>query len=79
VFSLPLFNTARSPNRTNLLRLALIRFIVLIGQLVAIYYAANVLNATLNYQILLGTVALMIVINTLTLWRITQSQPVSEL
>jgi len=78
VFTLPSLSASQSPNRTNLLRLALIRFIVLTGQLAAIIYAATIMKATLNYPLLFATVALLASINTATLWRITQPWAVSE-
>lgn len=78
MFSLPSLAGSHSPNRTNLLRLALIRFIVLTGQLAAIIYAATIMKAQLNYPLLFASVALLASINTATLWRIIQPWAVSE-
>jgi two-component system, sensor histidine kinase RegB len=64
--------------KANLQRLALVRLIVIAGELTAIFYARNWLQADLQYQWLLTTVILLAAITAFTFWRLRQPWPVTD-
>lgn len=63
---------------TNLHRVALIRLIVIAGQLSGILFAYFWLDASMDYTALLSGVALMAVVTALTFWRLRGSADVSD-
>ena len=64
--------------KANLQRLALVRLIVIGGQLAAILYAYASLHAALPYGALLAVVALQIALNAFTFWRLRRPWPVTD-
>lgn len=64
--------------KANLQRLALVRLIVITGQLAAIVYAYVSLRAALPYAWLLGIVLLQGAFNTFTVWRLRRPWPVTD-
>lgn len=64
--------------KANLHRLALVRLIAIGGQLAAIFYAWRYLHADLDYTWLLGTVALLALLNGFTFWRLRRPWPVTD-
>jgi two-component system sensor histidine kinase RegB len=65
--------------KTNLQRLALVRLIVVAGELVALVYAFGWLHAALPYSLLLGVIALLGAATIFTFWRLTRVWPVTDI
>jgi two-component system sensor histidine kinase RegB len=64
--------------KTNLQRLALMRLIMIAGQLTAILFAYGWLHAELHYSWLLTIVLLATLANALTFWRLRRPWPVTD-
>lgn len=65
--------------KTNLQRLALVRLVVVGGELAAVIYALSWLRAELHYGLLFGVIFLLALATVLTFWRLTQPWPVTDL
>jgi two-component system sensor histidine kinase RegB len=70
--------TTSTTAHTNLQRLALVRLIVLTGQIAAIIYAYGWLQTPLHYDRLLGITLLMSVATVVTFWRMGLAWPVTD-
>ena len=64
--------------KTNLQRLALVRLIVVAGEMVALIYAFGWLRASLPYPLLIGVIGLLGVATVFTFWRLTRAWPVTD-
>lgn len=64
--------------KANLQRLALVRLIMIAGQLTAILFAYGWLRAELRYGWLLAIVLVVMLANVLTFWRMRQPWPVTD-
>lgn len=70
--------TPLTAGKSNLQRLALVRLIVLTGQIAAILYAYGWLQTPLYYDRLLGITLLMSVATVATFWRMSLAWPVTD-
>lgn len=64
--------------KTNLQRLALVRLIVVAGEMVALVYAFGWLRAPLPYALLIGMIVLLGAATIFTFWRLTRAWPVTD-
>lgn len=70
--------TTLTAAKTNLQRLALVRLVVVAGELLALIYAFGWLHANLQYGLLFAVVLLLALAALFTFWRLSRAWPVTD-